>query len=146
MVELRVHIRQNNRVLPLYTTCIEETLLLSACKSLVKEIPKKYEYTKLIIEVSSYVDGNISIKAYQKENGISYVGTGLEEVWSDCDVSVEKMTLTSPNMVFRQIGRILDGLELIKVVADELNIYVNEKGKIDFVSVVLETSDGKDKA
>lgn len=80
MVELRVHVRQNGRVLPLYTTCIE------------------------------------------------------------------KMTLTSPNKVYRNIGRILDGLELIKVVADELNIYVNEKGRIDFVSAVLENSDGKNKA
>lgn len=128
MVELRVHVRQNGRVLPLYTTCIEETLLLSACRGLVNEIPKLYEQTKLILEVSSYVEGVVSIKAYQRETKGSYIGTELEEVWSDTCVPIEKMTLTSPNKVYRNIGRILDGLELIKVVADELNIYVNEKG------------------
>lgn len=146
MVELRVNIKQNGRVLSLYTTCIEQTLMLTACNELVKEISKKYKDIRMCIEVEYHIGDIVSVEAFQrnKNKDGNFVGTELECVYSDVRIPLRCLTMSSPNRVYRSVGRIIDGLDLIKVVADKLSIFVNENGKIDYVSVVLESADGED--
>lgn len=136
MVEVRVF--ENKRTGGVTRLLDDNNLFISSCKHLL-ELAREYGSGKMCITVRSS-RSSTSVNYF-----VSVVVDGsFKEKYTFKNEPIESMTLTSRNKIYRHIGRLIDGLFLLDLVVDEVNIFSKGSNVIDYISVIEEVEYGED--
>lgn len=136
MVEVRLF--ENKRTGGVTRLLDDNDLFISSCKHLL-EIAREYGDGKMCI----------TVRSYRSSTSVNYsvsvvVDGSFKEKYSFKNEPIESMTLTSGNKIYRNIGRLIDGLFLLDLVVDEVNIFSKNSNIIDYISVIEEVEYGED--